>query len=75
MTLRFLTAGESHGRALLAIVDGIPAGLALDEDDINTQMQRRQLGYGRSVRMKLETDRAELVAGVIHDTSLRAHPP
>lgn len=70
MTLRFLTAGESHGRALLAIVDGIPAGLALDEDDINTQMQRRQLGYGRSVRMKLETDRAELVAGVIHGETI-----
>lgn len=70
MTLRFLTAGESHGRALLAIIDGIPAGLALNEDDINVQMHRRQLGYGRSARMKLEPDRAELIAGVMHGETI-----
>lgn len=70
MTLRFLTAGESHGRALLAILDGIPAGLPLDEDEIDAQMRRRQLGYGRSVRMKLETDRAELIAGVMHGETI-----
>ncbi|HEY3249367.1 MAG TPA: chorismate synthase [bacterium] len=68
--LRFLTAGESHGRALLAILEGIPAGLALSEDDIAPQMHRRQLGYGRSVRMKLEADKAELVSGVIHGETI-----
>ncbi len=68
--LRFLTAGESHGRALLAILEGVPAGLALSEDDIAEQLRRRQLGYGRSVRMKLETDRAELVSGVIRGQTI-----
>lgn len=68
--LRFLTAGESHGRALLAILEGIPAGLALSEDDIAPQMHRRQLGYGRSVRMKLEADKAELVSGVIRGETI-----
>jgi chorismate synthase len=69
-TLRFLTAGESHGRALLAILEGIPAGLALSEEDIEPQMRRRQAGYGRSVRMKLEADRAELVSGVIRGETI-----
>jgi len=63
--LRFLTAGESHGRALTAVIEGLPAGLSLSEDDINTHMLRRQLGYGRSVRMKLEPDRAEIVSGLM----------
>lgn len=63
--LRFLTAGESHGKALTAIVEGLPAGLSVSEDDINVQMARRQLGYGRSVRMKLETDRVEIVSGLM----------
>src|SRR5436309_14063893 len=60
--LRFLTAGESHGKALTAVVEGLPAGLAVSEDDINAQMLRRQQGYGRSVRTKLEADRVELVS-------------
>lgn len=63
--LRFLTAGESHGRALTAIIEGLPAGLPLREDDINPQMERRQRGYGRSVRMKLEADRVEIVSGLV----------
>jgi chorismate synthase len=70
VTLRFLTAGESHGRALLAILEGMPAGLALSESDIEPQMRRRQAGYGRSVRMKLEADRAELVSGVLRGETI-----
>jgi len=63
--LRFLTAGESHGKALTAVIEGLPAGLALREDDLNAQMVRRQAGYGRSVRMKVESDRVEIVSGVM----------
>lgn len=63
--LRFLTAGESHGRALTAVIEGLPAGLSLNEDALNAQMVRRQLGYGRSVRMKLEPDRVEIVSGLM----------
>ena len=61
---RFLTAGESHGRALTAIVEGVPAGLALDEDYIARDLKRRQGGYGRGGRMKIEQDRAEVLSGV-----------
>ncbi len=68
--LRFLTAGESHGSALTAIVEGLPAGLAVRRDDINQQMARRQQGYGRSVRMKLETDRVEIVSGVMGEQTI-----
>jgi chorismate synthase len=64
--LRFLTAGESHGQALLAIVDGVPAGLAIDVDEITTQLRRRQGGYGRGRRMAIESDRAQPIAGVRH---------
>ncbi len=60
----FLTAGESHGRALTAIVEGVPAGLALDEDYIARDLKRRQGGYGRGGRMKIEQDRAEILSGV-----------
>src|SRR5207245_10321229 len=63
--LRFLTAGESHGKALTAVVEGLPAGLAVSEEDINAQMLRRRQGYGRSVRMKLEADRVEIVSGLM----------
>src|SRR3989475_10330082 len=63
--LRFLTAGESHGKALTAVVEGLPAGLGVSEDAVNAQMIRRQLGYGRSVRMKLEADHVEIVSGVM----------
>jgi len=68
--LRFLTAGESHGRALTAIVEGLPAGLSLSEDDINPQMLRRQRGYGRSVRMQLEPDRVEIVSGLMRGETI-----
>jgi len=62
--LRFFTAGESHGQALTAIVDGVPAGLSLTAEHINRQLARRQQGYGRGARMKIETDRVEILSGV-----------
>jgi chorismate synthase len=62
--VRFLTAGESHGRALVAILEGIPAGLRLDFDAITAELRRRQGGYGRGQRMKIESDRAEILSGV-----------
>ena len=62
--LRFLTAGESHGRGLVVILEGIPAGLTLDFDAITRQMRRRQGGYGRGRRMQIESDRAEILSGV-----------
>jgi chorismate synthase len=62
--LRFLTAGESHGEALTAVIDGLPAGLALSEADINADLARRQRGYGRGGRMKIERDQAHISAGV-----------
>jgi|SRR5687767_13511290 chorismate synthase len=62
--LRFLTAGESHGQALVVTVDGLPAGLALDIDALNAQLKRRQGGYGRGRRMQIESDRAEVLSGV-----------
>jgi chorismate synthase len=64
--LRFLTAGESHGKALVAIVDGVPAGLAIDVDAITVDLRRRQTGYGRGRRMAIESDRAEPLSGVRH---------
>src|SRR2546429_9486585 len=63
--LRFLTAGESHGKALTAVVEGLPAGLAVSEDDINAQMLRRQQGYGRGGRVELEADRGEMRSGLV----------
>jgi len=62
--LRFTTAGESHSPALVAILEGAPAGIPLVLDDINAQLARRQLGYGRGRRMKIETDQAEFLSGV-----------
>lgn len=62
--IRYFTAGESHGPALSAIVEGMPAGVALTESDINSQLARRQQGYGRGGRMKIETDRAEVLSGI-----------
>src|SRR3954468_19641279 len=64
--LRFLTAGESHGQALVMTVDGMPAGLDLDIDALNAQLRRRQGGYGRGRRMQIESDRAEILSGVRH---------
>ena len=62
--LRFLTAGESHGQALVAILEGMPAGLSIDFDAIAAQLRRRQTGYGRGRRMAIESDSAQLLSGV-----------
>jgi len=67
--LRFLTAGESHGRALVAILEGFPAGLAVDFDAITHDLRRRQMGYGRGRRMAIESDRAEPLSGIRHGRS------
>jgi chorismate synthase len=67
---RFNTAGESHGRALVAVVEGLPAGLAVDAERINRELERRQWGYGRGGRMKIERDRAEILSGVRHGLTL-----
>lgn len=68
--LRFLTSGESHGRGLNVIVEGIPAGLPLTEDYLRLDMERRQKGYGRGGRMKIEKDEAKIIAGVRHGLTL-----
>ena len=70
MSLRFTTAGESHGPGLTAIVEGLPAGLELHPRDIDRDLARRQLGHGRGGRMKIEKDRAEVTAGVRHGRTL-----
>ena len=70
--LRFCTAGESHGQALLAFVSGLPAGLAVDVELINRELHRRQLGYGRGGRQKIEKDRADIFAGVRHGRTIGA---
>jgi chorismate synthase len=70
MSLRFVTAGESHGPGLTAIVEGLPAGLELRPEDIDRDLARRQLGHGRGGRMKIEKDRARVVAGVRHGRTL-----
>ena len=67
---RFNTAGESHGRALVAIVEGLPAGLPIDVEIVNRELERRQWGYGRGGRMKIERDRAEILSGVRHGRAL-----
>src|SRR6185295_2226402 len=64
--LRFLTAGESHGQALVAIIEGVPAGLAIDFDALTADLRRRQTGYGRGRRMAIESDRAEPLSGLRH---------
>ena len=70
--LRFYTAGESHGQALLAFLSGLPASLPVDVDFINHELHRRQLGYGRGGRQKIEKDRAEIFAGVRHGQTIGA---
>jgi chorismate synthase len=62
--LRYLTAGESHGAGLTAILEGMPAGLALGPRSINEELRRRQMGYGRGGRMAIELDRVEILSGV-----------
>src|SRR5437867_6381621 len=68
--LRFTTAGESHGRALVAIVEGLPAGVPIDISQINRELARRQQGYGRGARMKIEQDRVEILSGMRHGLTL-----
>jgi chorismate synthase len=70
MSLRLTTAGESHGPGLTCIVEGLPAGLTLHSERIDSDLARRQLGYGRGGRMKIEQDRAEITAGVRHGRTL-----
>ena len=67
---RFTTAGESHGKALVAIVEGLPAGLPIDIDQINHELRRRQQGYGRGGRMKIEKDEVAILSGVRHGATL-----
>lgn len=67
---RFLTAGESHGKGLTVIIEGIPAGLPLEEDYIAADLKRRQGGYGRGLRMQIEQDRAEILSGVRHGLTI-----
>lgn len=62
--LRYLTAGESHGKCLLAILEGMPAGLKIEESKINLELKRRQAGFGRGARMKIEQDRVEVLSGL-----------
>jgi chorismate synthase len=68
--LRYETAGESHGECLVATLAGLPAGIPISVDSINRELWRRQQGYGRGGRMKIETDRAEIVAGVRHSHTI-----
>ena len=70
--IKYLTAGESHGKGLLGIIDGLPAGLAINEQFIAEELFRRQQGHGRGGRMKIEQDHAEIYSGVRHGTSLGA---
>ena len=70
MPLRVITAGESHGPGLTAIVEGLPAGLELERETVNLDMARRQLGHGRGGRMKIERDSAEITSGVRHGRTL-----
>jgi chorismate synthase len=68
--LRFQTAGESHGQGLIAILQGLPAGLRVDFDYVNRELKRRQGGYGRGGRMKIETDTAQFISGVRHGQTI-----
>src|SRR6266480_5728346 len=70
MGLRLTTAGESHGPGLVAIVEGLPAGLEVAREDLDRDLARRQLGHGRGGRMKIESDRAEVTAGLRHGRTL-----
>ena len=70
MALRLTSAGESHGPALVAIVTGLPAGLVLEKERIDADLRRRQQGYGRSPRQKLETDEVEVLAGLRHGRTI-----
>ena len=68
--LRWLTAGESHGRSLGVIVEGVPAGLPISSEQLGVDLARRQRGYGRGARQSIEHDAAEIVSGVRHGLTL-----
>ncbi|MEV4832766.1 chorismate synthase, partial [Micromonospora sp. NPDC049257] len=68
--LRWLTAGESHGPALVALLEGVPAGVAVTTGDIVGELARRRLGYGRGARMAFEQDEVEVVGGLRHGVTL-----
>ncbi|MBI3404388.1 MAG: chorismate synthase [Acidobacteria bacterium] len=70
--LRFFTAGESHGQALVVWLSGLPAGVPVDFDFVNGELHRRQLGYGRGGRQKIEKDRVEVIAGIRHGATIGA---
>src|SRR6188768_4349216 len=70
MFFRFTTAGESHGKALVVIVEGLPAGMSVDVGAVNHELWRRQQGYGRGGRMKIEKDEIEVLSGVRHGKTL-----
>ena len=70
MSLRYLTAGESHGPGMLAVIEGLPAGLEVDLAFIDAELRRRQAGYGRGARQRLETDGAEVLSGVMHGSTM-----
>ena len=68
--MRYVTAGESHGPEEIAVIEGIPAGLHISQEDVNEQLARRQRGYGRGERQKIETDTVTFLTGVRHQTTL-----
>ena len=68
--LRYFTSGESHGEALVAFLSGLPAGLAVDQAFVDRELWRRQQGFGRGGRMKIETDRAHFLSGVHHGKTI-----
>ena len=68
--LRYLTAGESHGQALVVIVEGLPAGMQVTSQDISDELARRRLGFGRGPRQKFEQDEIVLVGGIRHGRTL-----
>ena len=70
MQFKFTTAGESHGKALVTIVEGLPAGMPVDRAAIDRELWRRQQGYGRGGRMKIETDAVEFLSGIRHGKTL-----
>jgi chorismate synthase len=67
---RFITAGESHGPALVAVVEGLPAGLPVLVDELGAELARRRLGFGRGGRMKIEQDELEILGGIRHGVTL-----
>ena len=68
--LRYFTAGESHGESLMAFLSGVPAGLEVDQSFLDRELWRRQQGYGRGGRMKIETDKVHVLSGVRHGKTI-----